>query len=104
MECVIGWIDTKPGQRDAFLAASQDFVRLTRAEPGVLFFELHRSDDDENVVIAIEGYASAEAHEAHVKAAHFPPFIEMFRRHAIGGRFENALGATRRLDELKVGD
>jgi quinol monooxygenase YgiN len=42
----------------------------TRDEPGCVFFEYHRHKDDEDVVVLIECFREAEAHEFHRRTPH----------------------------------
>ena len=103
MEYVIGWMNVKPGQRADFIRLSRTFIHATRAEQGVLFFELLPSSEMPDVVVAIEGYASAEAHEAHLKSAHFAAFWELFQVHILDGRFENFVATSARTDVVRPG-
>jgi quinol monooxygenase YgiN len=103
MEYVIGWMNVRPGQRARFIELCRDFVEASRAEDGVLFFELLESLDHPDVVVAIEGYASAQAHERHVTSAHFRPFLAILERYVLDGRFENVAAATTRTDLLRPG-
>jgi quinol monooxygenase YgiN len=91
MKYAIGWMRTKPGLRDDFLVRSRSFVEATRAEDGVVTFELLSSHDDPDLVVAIETYASPEAHEAHRATAHFPEFRALLKSHVAGGRFESVV-------------
>jgi quinol monooxygenase YgiN len=98
LEHVIGWITVSAGRRTEFMTAAAAFVAATRAEPGVLFFELLPSGDDADVVIAIEGYRSADLHRAHLATAHFAEFWTLFQATAVSGRFENIIGGVVRTD------
>jgi quinol monooxygenase YgiN len=103
MEFVIGWMNVTPGLRTRFLELCRDFVEASRAEDGVLFFELLPSLEHPDVVVAIEGYASADAHARHVKSAHFAPFLAVFEAHVLDGRFENVVAETTRTDVVRPG-
>jgi len=103
MDYVIGWMTVRPGERDEFFESSLEFVRATKAEPGTLFFELHKSSENPDVVVAIEAYVNAEVHEAHVKSAHFAAFWHLFQRYVLTGKFENVTADTSRLDEVRSG-
>ncbi len=98
MEHVIGWITTRPGRRNEFLARAEPFLAASRAEPGVLFFELLESRDQPDVAIVVEGYASAETHAAHVETPHFAQFWTVFQELVVHGRFENLMGGEIRTD------
>ena len=43
----------------------------TTREEGNLFYQIHRSQTDPNTLLIFEGYASAEAQQAHTNAGHF---------------------------------
>ena len=101
MEHVIGWMTTKRGKRSEFMALSREFIEATRAEDGVLFFELLPSEDEPEVVVAIEGYSSAETHRAHVGSANFAKFWTLFQTYVVGGRFENVVSASTRTDVVR---
>ena len=102
MEYVIGWMTVRPGQRATFIELSQDFVRLTREESGVLFFELLPSPEGPDAVIALEGYASSEAHASHVNSVHFAAFWSLFQTHVLTGSFENIVAASTRTDVVSI--
>lgn len=64
-------IDVKPGQIDAFIAATLANARGTRAEPGNLRFDVLRGEDDPNHVTLYEVYQTPEALAAHRETPHF---------------------------------
>ena len=101
MEYVIGWITTRSGKRDEFMMLAEPFIAATRQEDGILFFELHPSAGNPDLVVATEGYATAEAHERHVRTPHFAVFWEAFQRLVLDGRFENIFADRTRLDTVK---
>jgi quinol monooxygenase YgiN len=70
MKLITGWLTCKQGMREAFLAAMEPHVVSTRAEPGCVFFECHRHKDEDDVVVLIEGFRDAEAHEFHRRTPH----------------------------------
>ena len=70
MKFITGWLSCRQGMRDEFLAAMEPHVASTRAEPGCVFFEYHRHKDDEDVVVLIECFRDAEAHEFHRRTPH----------------------------------
>jgi quinol monooxygenase YgiN len=47
------------------------FTSATRAEPGNLFFDWHRSLDDPNLYLLVEGFRDGAAGAAHVSSEHF---------------------------------
>ena len=88
MEFVIGWLTMKPGKRDEFMAVAKPVVAITQKEDGCLFYELHPSTLDRNLVIIIEGWHSPRQHQAHQKAPHHVAFGSEVGRLAVEGRFE----------------
>jgi quinol monooxygenase YgiN len=101
MDYVMGWITTKPGRRDEFMRRAAPFVTGTRAERGVVFFELIPDPASADIVIAIEGYVSGDAHAAHLATPHFAEFWAVFEECVIEGRFENLTGVTARTDVVR---
>ena len=47
------------------------WITSTRAGPGCLLYQAHRSPDDPNVLFLYEQYADADAYQAHVDSDHF---------------------------------
>lgn len=64
-------------------------------------FELLPSEDEPEVVVAIEGFSSAETHRAHVGSAHFAKFWTLFQTYVVEGRFENVVPARTRTDVVR---
>lgn len=89
VDYVIGWVRVKPGHRDVFLSLVQPFLEATRQEPGVLSYEFLLSYEDPDRFVVIERYATAEAHEAHVNAAHYATFWNLLQALVEESRFEN---------------
>ncbi|MFZ5818889.1 MAG: putative quinol monooxygenase [Chloroflexota bacterium] len=61
----------QPERMAAFLSASETAVRCSRAETGVLRFEMFQQADDPAHFLVIESYASEEARTAHLESGHF---------------------------------
>ena len=70
MKFITGWLTCRRGTREEFLLAMESHVASTRNEPGCVFFEYHRHKDDEDVVVLVEGFRDAEAHELHRRTPH----------------------------------
>jgi quinol monooxygenase YgiN len=70
----------KEGELDATLATLAKLVEASRAEPGCLLYQAHRSPDDPNVIFLYEQYADESAYQAHAESEHF-------RRYAVGELF-----------------
>jgi quinol monooxygenase YgiN len=61
----------KEGELDAVLAALAPLTEASRAEPGCLMYQAHRSPDDANVIFLYEQYADEAAYQAHAESEHF---------------------------------
>jgi quinol monooxygenase YgiN len=61
----------RPERAEEWLDLVNDFTTAVRAEPGNVFFDWNRSVDDPNRFVLLEGYADAEAGDAHVNSDHF---------------------------------
>lgn len=48
-----------------------EYIALTRAEPGCVTFNAHRSRDDQAVFVLYEQYEDQAAFDAHVASGHF---------------------------------
>jgi quinol monooxygenase YgiN len=66
----------RPEFRDSWLSRVDGFTQATRNEPGNLFFEWSVSVDDPNEYVLVEGFASREAGDLHVKSEHFRAAME----------------------------
>jgi len=62
---VIATITAKPGQRDALLAAFEDFFGHVEGEAGTEQYVLHRSTTDPDVCFMTELYTDQAAFESH---------------------------------------
>ena len=60
-----------PGQLDAFLAATVDNAVASRAEPGVLRFDVLSDRADPGHVVLVEVYRDEAAAAAHKDTAHY---------------------------------
>jgi len=78
------------GELDAVLAALRQLVEASRAEPGCLLYQAHRSPDDPNVIFLYEQYADESALQAHADSEHFKTYAvgEIFPRRASVDRAE----------------
>jgi quinol monooxygenase YgiN len=86
---VLGWLTARPGKRDEFMAISQDYIKTCREEPGVILFEFHPSLTDPDLVLVIECFETAEAHDRHLAMPHFAAMWKEVERLIVGARFEN---------------
>ncbi|MBL3550762.1 putative quinol monooxygenase [Rhodovulum sulfidophilum] len=62
---VTGWIEATPERLDALRAAAAEHVRLTRAEPGCLRFEMREDPDRPGRFLLDEEFTDAAAFAAH---------------------------------------
>lgn len=70
------FVDVKPGNDEAFLAAiTANMRKAIEEEPGVLVMYATTLADDPNRWVFWEVYASAEAYAAHRNAQHFKDYI-----------------------------
>lgn len=60
-----GYIDVPPERRDAIRAALPEHIRLTRAEPGCLSFEVIESSSTPGRFAVSERFTDAAAFQAH---------------------------------------
>ena len=71
---VIAFVSVKPGQEEAFIAAARDCIAASRAEPGVLHYDLWRDVDGERRFVFNELYVDDAAVQAHMASDHFKAF------------------------------
>ena len=71
---VIAFVTVKPGQEDSFVAAARPCIEASRAEPGVLYYDLWREVDGEQRFVFNELYVDDAAVQAHMASAHFKAF------------------------------
>ena len=62
----------KPGDVEAFRAATVRNARLSLLEPGVLRFDVVQQQDDPTRFVLVEVYRDAEAATAHKASEHYP--------------------------------
>ena len=61
----------RPGQAEAFLAATLVNARASLGEPGVLRFDVLRDQADPDHVVLVEVYRDADASAAHKLTPHY---------------------------------
>lgn len=86
---IIGWLTCRPDRRDEVAALIGPCSAAARAEPGCLFYEMNPCLMEPDVVTLAEGWASREAHEAHLATEAFRQFWDRLHDLCIEGRFEN---------------
>ena len=71
---VVALVEVKPDADDAFIAAAKTCVAASRAEAGVLHYELWRETDGERRFVFNELYTDDAAVQAHMASDHFKAF------------------------------
>ena len=71
---VIAFVSVKSGQEDAFVDAARDCIGASRAEAGVLHYDLWREVDGERRFVFNELYVDDAAVQAHMASDHFKAF------------------------------
>lgn len=71
---VIAFVAVKPGHEDAFEAAASICVAASRAEPGVLHYDLWRETEGERRYVFNELYVDQASVQAHMGSDHFKAF------------------------------
>ena len=61
----------KEGQADVIAAALAKLAVPSRAEPGMLMYQLHRDPENTHVFFIYEQYRAEEDYRAHGSSAHF---------------------------------
>ena len=90
---VIAFVSVKPGQEDAFEAAAAQAVAGSRAEAGVLHYDLWRETDGERRYVFNELYTDEAAIEAHRGSDHYKAFGMAARDLAAGRPVIHVLSA-----------
>jgi len=71
---IVAFIGVKPGAEDAFIAAAKTCVAASRAEPGVVYYDVWREQQGEQRFVFNELYADQAAIDAHMASDHFKAF------------------------------
>jgi quinol monooxygenase YgiN len=71
---VIAFVSVKPGHEDGLVAAARPCITASRAEPGVLSYDLWREVDGERRFVFDELYVDDAAVQAHMASDHFKAF------------------------------
>lgn len=100
MDVVIGWIRLKPRKRDEFMALVPEYATATRAMAGCTICELTESREDPDVVVAIFGYTTPEAHAAQVISPHERKLLAALNDLGVDGRFDNFVSDGVKTDRL----
>ena len=73
---IIARVEIAPEHADAFEAAYVTVAETVREEPGCIFYEGYRSQDQPTLFYFRECFASADAVEAHGEYPHMRQFFE----------------------------
>ena len=68
------WV--KPGEEEKIREVLDTMAPLSRAEPGCLFYQAHRSPEDPQLFYLYEQYADEAAYEAHMASEHFTRLVK----------------------------
>ena len=71
---VVTLVTVKPGMDDAFISAAQACAAASRAEPGVLHYELWQEAEGERRFVFNELYVDQAAVQQHMTSDHFKTF------------------------------
>jgi quinol monooxygenase YgiN len=71
---VVALVTAKVGEEEAFVAAARTCAAASRAEPGVLHYELWQEADGERRFVFNELYVDDAAVQAHMASDHFKAF------------------------------
>jgi quinol monooxygenase YgiN len=67
---IVGFFDSKPGKRAAYLAAARHHLEMSRKDPDGLYIELVPMPDHPDRIMLAEAFTSDEAHRRHEDADH----------------------------------
>lgn len=71
---VVAFVTVKPGQEDAFATAARPCIDASRAETGVVRYDLWREVDGDRRFVFDELYRDDAAVQAHMASDHFKAF------------------------------
>ena len=63
------------GSEERVIAVLEELTRATRAEPGCVGYQPHRSTDDPRDFLIYEQYADEAAFQAHIESEHFTRLV-----------------------------
>jgi quinol monooxygenase YgiN len=76
MLIVVVNIKVKPGDVEAFKAATIANVEASRTEPGIARFDFLQQSDDATRFVLVEAYRNKDAPAAHKETAHYKKWRE----------------------------
>ena len=87
---LIARFKAKPGREADLHAILDAMVAPTRAEPGCINYDLHRSQDDASRFVLYEGWRGKADLDAHMAAPHFTRMLrqleDVVAEHGDGGK------------------
>jgi quinol monooxygenase YgiN len=66
----------RPGKEDRVEQICRELTEPSRAEPGNLFYQAHRSPDDPRLFYLYEQYVDQAGYEAHMDSEHFTRLVK----------------------------
>ena len=77
MACVVSALwRAKEGCEGRIAEIVGELIGPSRAEPGCLFYQPHRSPDDPRLFFLYEQYADEAGYQAHMDSAHFTRLVK----------------------------
>lgn len=66
----------KAGKQDRVAEVCREMTPLSRAEPGTLHYQAHRSPEDPQLFFLYEQYADEAGYAAHMETEHFTRLVK----------------------------
>lgn len=73
---ILSWVDFEPGDREIYLAHSDELMAASHSEEGCLRHVMAPDPHSETAVIAHAHYRDSDALDLHVKSEPFAKFLE----------------------------
>jgi len=70
-------VPVRPEKADEWEALATQYARDVNSEEGSIFYTWHRTVDDPNEWVCVEGFRDQDAAVAHVSSAAFKNFVEV---------------------------
>ena len=87
------FVHVKPGQADAFKAATVENARNSIQEPGIARFDVVQQQDDPDRFVLVEVYRTAEDPARHKETAHYQKWrdsvADMMAEPRVGVKYSN---------------
>ena len=92
---ILSWVDFEPGDRDTYLARSEELMEATRQEEGCLRHVVAPDPHSPTAVIAHAHYRDQAAFDAHLAGEHFVRFLSQTAGCRVRERRTDRFEATR---------